>query len=116
MDDEKPNRMRTSHKVAISIAGCVLTLQQVKFVKELLLGEQAAAIIRIEASQVEVKTLLAKHAEDETVTHRLMRERDREELAASEMRCEKGHDDLRSRVSNLEVFAFQTHARRGVQN
>jgi len=121
-----------THK-QLGIGGLVVALMsvgQLKELKEFFIGDQAETIARIEMQQkesfqnLEMKQLdaiakadrgfdklekLIRDADQENIVRfRRMRDQSREELNQSEARLEKRSDRIESRVTNLEVFSFKT--------
>lgn len=127
MSDPTPDIQRKTvsltHK-QLGVGGGILVAMmgvgKLKEIKEFFTGEQAAAIVRIETNQTagfaEVKALLSKHIEDESVAHRRMRDLDREDVASSEARCKSVSDEIKLQVRDLQSYAFKLNTRKGLQN
>lgn len=103
---------------AFSLAA-LMSVGQLKEIKEFFIGEQATAIARIEATQIsnhrEIKDLLILHTADEQVKRQRLFDIVTTNIAASESRCEKRADDLHTDVHDLQVFAFKNKSH-GSQN
>lgn len=96
MADERENKMRTSHKIGIGFMGFMLSVSQFKTLKEVINGDTEKTLVRIEAHVQSIDAKLDANAKNA-----------REDMEASEVRCEKRTDDIRSRVVNLEIYAFK---------
>lgn len=127
MDDQTPeNKTRKTvsftHKQIGGVAGVLVALMsigQLKEIKEFFVGETAATIARIEVQQKEGFDRLErviKEADAESIV-KLRRLKDSTwlELAAVENRCEKRLTELRSDVSSLQIYAFKNRGH-GSQN
>jgi hypothetical protein len=93
------------------LLAAIVSIGQLRELKEFFVGDTDATIARIETQQKEGFARLEKIIKDsnEDFVDRLRRSRDIAiaENTAVEMRCDKRSDRIETRISNLEIFTYR---------